>query len=39
MWLLLYFFKKIVVKKANLNKEHFKEQIDEMKKESDLLDN
>lgn len=26
-------------KKANLNKEHFKEQIDEMKKESDLLDN
>ena len=39
MWLLLYFWKKIVVKKANLNKEHFKEQIDEMKKESDLLDN
>lgn len=39
MWLLLYFLKKIVVKKANLNKEHLKEQIDEMKKESDLLDN
>lgn len=39
MWLLLYFLKKIVVKKANLNKEHFKEQIDEMEKESDLLDN
>ena len=39
MWLLLYFLKKIVVKKANLNKEYFKEQIDEMKKESDLLDN
>lgn len=39
MWLLLYFLKKLVVKKANLNKEHFKEQIDEMKKESDLFDN
>lgn len=39
MWLLLYFLKKLVVKKANLNKEHFKEQIDEKKKESDLLDN
>lgn len=39
MWLLLYFLKKLVVKKANLNKEHFKEQIDEMEKESDLLDN
>ena len=38
MWLLLYFLKKIVVEKANLNKEHFKEQIGEMKKESDLLD-
>lgn len=32
MWLLLYFFKKIVVKKVNLNKEHFEEQIDEMMK-------
>ena len=30
MWLLLYFLKKIVVKKVNLNKEHLKEQIDEM---------
>lgn len=40
MWLLLYFLKKIVVKKVNFNKEHFKEQIDEMMnwKESDLLD-
>lgn len=32
MWLLLYFLKKIVVKKVNFNKEHFKEQIDEMMK-------
>ena len=32
-------FKETCGKKGNLNKEHFKEQIDEMKKESDLLDN